>query len=163
MKVVDQEHVRVVILMNYLSLESLQNTAATVLMGIAKRNQITPILLSPHCVCVHLTASPGLWVEASGRGRHSFSPESCTSSSGASHLTWTCLKHLPREVSRRHTDQVKNPPQLSPLDMEELNFSTLAVHKITCIRPTLEVRLTPKDPPQQTAGALYATPRIFKR
>ncbi|KAK3574723.1 hypothetical protein QTP86_015383, partial [Hemibagrus guttatus] len=30
-----------------------------------------------------------------------------------------CPEHLPRETSRRHTEQMPKPPQLSPFDMEE--------------------------------------------
>ena len=31
----------------------------------------------------------------------------------------TCLEHLTREVSRRHPNQMPEPPHLAPLDMEE--------------------------------------------
>ncbi|GAA6103505.1 uncharacterized protein LOC121641801 [Tachysurus ichikawai] len=32
---------------------------------------------------------------------------------------WICPEHLPREASRRHPEQTQNPPQLTPLNVEE--------------------------------------------
>ena len=32
---------------------------------------------------------------------------------------WACPEHLPREMPRRHPDQILKPPQLAPLDAEE--------------------------------------------
>ena len=43
----------------------------------------------------------------------------CPWSSPGSPLRWSCLKHLPRETSRRHPDQMPEPPQLAPPNMEE--------------------------------------------
>lgn len=35
-------------------------------------------------------------------------------------LSWGCLKHLPREASRRHPDHMLKSPKPTPLDVEEL-------------------------------------------
>ena len=43
----------------------------------------------------------------------------CPLSAPGSPPRWACLKHLPTEVSRRHPDQMPEPPQLVPLDIEE--------------------------------------------
>ncbi|PWA26521.1 hypothetical protein CCH79_00001171 [Gambusia affinis] len=46
-------------------------------------------------------------------------PAACPGSSPGSPPGGTCPKHLTREASRRHPDQIPEPPQLAPLDVKE--------------------------------------------
>uniref|UniRef100_A0A8C6LSA8 Reverse transcriptase domain-containing protein n=1 Tax=Nothobranchius furzeri TaxID=105023 RepID=A0A8C6LSA8_NOTFU len=43
----------------------------------------------------------------------------CPGSTFRSPPGWMCLENLTREASRRHPDQMPEPPQLAPLDVEE--------------------------------------------
>uniref|UniRef100_A0A8C4XBM0 Ig-like domain-containing protein n=1 Tax=Erpetoichthys calabaricus TaxID=27687 RepID=A0A8C4XBM0_ERPCA len=46
-------------------------------------------------------------------------PPACPGSSPGPPPGWTCPEHLTREASRRHPDQMPEPPHLTPLDAEE--------------------------------------------
>ena len=57
---------------------------------------------------------------------------------------WACPKHLPRETSRKHPDQMPEPPQLAPLSPATLRRKLIFLHPenpclvLTCMAALLQ-------------------------
>ncbi|KAF7657193.1 hypothetical protein LDENG_00030030 [Lucifuga dentata] len=49
-------------------------------------------------------------------------PPACSGSAPGSPPSWTCLKNLQREASRRHLNQMAEPPKLPPFNEKEQRF-----------------------------------------
>uniref|UniRef100_A0A8C6KI56 Ig-like domain-containing protein n=1 Tax=Nothobranchius furzeri TaxID=105023 RepID=A0A8C6KI56_NOTFU len=72
----------------------------------------------------------------------------------------TCPKHLPREASRRHPDQMPKPPQLTPFDPEEQRFYSESLPNVRAPHPISKAE--PGHPTEETHfGRLYPRSRSF--
>ncbi len=65
-------------------------------------------------------------------------PPACPRSSLGSPPGGMRLEHLPRKASRRHPEQIPEPPQLAPLDVEEQRSSLISSRVIELL--TLSLR-----------------------
>uniref|UniRef100_A0A8C6PQA5 Nicastrin n=1 Tax=Nothobranchius furzeri TaxID=105023 RepID=A0A8C6PQA5_NOTFU len=72
----------------------------------------------------------------------------------------TCPKHLPRQASGRHPDQMPKPPQLAPFDPEEQRFYSESLPNVRAPYPISKAE--PGHPTEETHfGRLYPRSRSF--
>ena len=84
----------------------------------------------------------------------------CPGSSPGSPPSGTCPEHLTREASRRHPNQMPEPPHLAPLDAEEQRFYSEPLPDDWASHPISKGE--PRHPAEETHVArLYPRSRSF--
>uniref|UniRef100_A0A3Q3W567 Uncharacterized protein n=1 Tax=Mola mola TaxID=94237 RepID=A0A3Q3W567_MOLML len=99
-----------------------------------------------------------------GQPRDIISP-ACPWSAPGSPPGWACPKPLPWETSRRHPDQMSEPPKLAPLNTEEQRLYSEPLPDVRAPHPISKVE---PSPPAISAACIHnlilsVTTKSFKR
>jgi len=87
-------------------------------------------------------------------------PPACPGSSLGSPPSWTCLENLSREASRRHPNQMPEPPQLNPFDAKEYRLDSKLPPDVRAPYPISKAE--PGHPTEETNfSRLYSRPCSF--
>lgn len=99
-------------------------------------------IVKSHIIIYHLLGSELQGAAATSSSGQILRYYICLRSASGSAPRWTRLEQLPKEVTRRHPDQMPEPPQVAPLNTEEqwLYFEDLpdvwAPHPISEAKPS---------------------------